>query len=60
MHFNTADQRASAETFGEDPPLARLLIQNNPDPERPSGGVLVTDTTDPEQPPQCPVTSEFS
>lgn len=59
IHINYASQSAPRETFGEDSPLAKLLIQNNPDPERPSGGTLITATTDPEGPPEYPVDSEF-
>ncbi len=59
IHIDYSTQRAMADAVGGDSPLANLVIENDPDPSRPSGGVLVSETSDPERPPEYPVDCIF-
>jgi hypothetical protein len=60
IHIDYTHQQAPRETFGEDSPFTKLVIRNDPDPERPSGGMLISVTEDPDVAPEFPVDCEFS
>ena len=60
IHIDYTHQRSPRETFGENSPFTKLMIRNDPDPERPSGGVLISVTDDPDAAPEFPVDCEFS
>lgn len=59
IHIDYADQPEPMKAFGEESPLTKLVIQNDPDPKRKSGGLLITGTTDSDADPEYPVDCEF-
>jgi hypothetical protein len=60
IHIDYSEQDAPRLAFGADSPFANLVIKNDPDPARPSGGVLISKTTDPDAEPEYPVDCEFT
>jgi hypothetical protein len=60
IHIDYSDQTEPRATFGADSPFTKLVIQNNPDPARPSGGILITQSTDADADPEYPVDCEFT
>jgi hypothetical protein len=59
ISINLAEQPEVGRVFGEGSPLARLRMANHPGRRFRSGGLLVTNTTDPNERPAFPVDCEF-